>query len=79
MPTYSFRNKKSGKCFDKVMKISELDDYLSANPKLVQEITAAPAIGDAARLGIKRPDEGFKDLLRNIKKRSGGVMNSRYV
>lgn len=78
MPTYSFKNKKNGKCFDRVLKISELDAFLKNNPNLVQEITSAPAIGDSVRLGIKRPDEGFKDLLRNIKKRSGGL-NSRYV
>ena len=78
MPTYSFFNKKSKKHFDKVMKISELDAYLLSHPNLVQEITSAPSIGDAVRIGIRQPSDGFKDLLKNIKKRSGG-MNSRYV
>jgi hypothetical protein len=30
-------------------------------------ITQAPPIGDPHRLGLKKPDAGFRDVLKNIK------------
>lgn len=72
MPVYSFKNKKTKRCFDKFMKIAELDVYLKQNPHIVQEITVAPAIGDSIRLGKKKPDTRFKDVLKNIKKKHPG-------
>jgi hypothetical protein len=67
VPLYSFYNKKTKKSFEELMKIAEMEQYLKDNPHIVQEITKAPAIGDAFRLGVRRPDEGFKDRLREIK------------
>lgn len=33
----------------------------------VQKIlTGAPGLGDSVRLGLRKPDEGFKDVLRKI-------------
>lgn len=67
MPTYNFRNINTGEEFEVSMKIADLDAYKEANPELQQFLTGAPALGDSVRLGLRKPDEGFRDVLRNVK------------
>lgn len=67
MPNYTFRNNESNEVFDISMSISERDKYVQNNPHLTQLITGAPSIGDPHRLGLKKPDDGFRDVLRNVK------------
>lgn len=67
MPKYTFRNNESNEVFDITMSISERDQYVQDNPHLTQLITGAPSIGDPHRLGLKKPDDGFRDVLRNVK------------
>lgn len=66
MPTYSFRNTDTGEIFDKVMKISEREKYLEENPQLESYLGSAPSLGDPVRLGIRRPDGGFNEVLSKI-------------
>ena len=67
MPTYNFKNKASGEVIEKIMKISEKPGWLEENPDYETVILQAPALGDAVRLGVKRADVGFKDVLQKIK------------
>ena len=77
IPTYRFRNKETLEEFDKFMHISERDPYLEANPHLVQGINGAPLIGDPIRLGITKPPESFRDVLRAAKsKHKGSTINT---
>ena len=52
------------------MPISELDSFKEKNPHLIQQPTV-PNIADPSRLGLKKPDAGFRDVLKRIKKASG--------
>lgn len=77
MPLYTFEDVNTGERFEKHLKISELDDFKSANPNLKSIITGAPALGDSARLGIRKTDGEFNSLLKHIKKgNSKGVTDS---
>ena len=77
MPTYRFHNEDTGEEFEEFMMISELDSYLKNNPNLTQMLNGVPGIGDSVRLGMKKPDNGFRDVLREIKKRnSRGISKS---
>lgn len=67
MPTYTFENTQTGEVTEEFMSISKLDEYLAANPHLKTIITQAPPIGDPHLLGRKKPDAGFRDVLKNIK------------
>ena len=67
MPKYTFQNINTGDTFEEWMKISELDEYKLQNPHLKQLIVGAPSLGDPARLGLKKPDDGFRDVLKNVK------------
>lgn len=66
MPTYTFEDTNTGERIEQFMKISELDPFREANPHLKSIITGAPSIGDPHRLGLKKPDDGFRDVLRNV-------------
>ncbi len=72
MPIYSFKNTKTGEETEKMMKIADRELYLSENPDLRQFISKAPALGDAARLGITKTPDSFNSLLKNIHKNSPG-------
>lgn len=65
MPTYTFRNKETGEVFDKLMKWDDRVKYLEENPNL-ETIIGAPAMGDPVRLGIKKNDDGFREVLSKI-------------
>lgn len=76
MPTYTFKNKKTGKQWDDIMSISDKEAYLEANPHIQQLIVKPLSMGDPVRVGRKKPDDGFRDVLREIKKkhpRGGGI------
>lgn len=67
MPTYTFRDENNNQqVIEKSMRISELDEFKLQNPHLTQLIVGAPAIGDPVRLGLKKPDAGFRDVLKNV-------------
>lgn len=66
MPIYSIMNKKTEEVFDVNMKFTDLDAYLASNPSYKQVFTKFPAIGDSIRLGVRKPDDGFRDVLRNV-------------
>lgn len=67
MPIYSFRDKNTQETFDRVMSYDSKLEFLEENPHLESIITSAPSIGDSVRLGLKKPDQGFRDVLKNIK------------
>ena len=65
MPTYTFRNTKTDEVFDKIMSWNSRQDYLAENPDL-EVIIGAPAMGDSVRLGVRRVDDGFREVLSKI-------------
>ena len=68
MPTYTFVNNETGNHFEDMMSIAEKEEYLQTNPHISQTIVHAPALVDPTRLGLKKPEQGFRDLLKDIKK-----------
>lgn len=68
MPSYTFINKDTGEETTEFMSISDLDDFLKSN-KHLEQVIGAPAIGDSVRLGLKKPDNAFRDHLKEIKKK----------
>ena len=68
MPSYTFLNTLSGELFTTIMSMSEREDFLVNNPHMHQQLVSAPAIGDSIRLGLRKPDDAFRDRLKEIKK-----------
>ena len=75
MPTYRFLNNETGEEYEDFMSISALEVYLSENPNVTQLLNGAPLIHSGR--GLKKPDAGFRDLLKHIKKgNSKGITRS---
>jgi hypothetical protein len=75
MANYTFYNKTTKKESIISMPISELDSFKEANPHLEQQFTT-PNIADPTRLGLHKPDSGFRDVLKRIKSASGKRSNT---
>lgn len=65
MPTYTFKNTETQEEFEDFMSISAKEEYLKLNPHIVQTINYAPSV---SYKDFKKPDDGFRDILRGIKK-----------
>jgi len=64
MPTYDFLNTETGEEFSALMKISEREEYLKANPHIQQILGATATVGGVSITG-KIPD-GFKEVLSKV-------------
>ena len=69
MPNYTFYNRKLKEEVIVTMPIADLDNFIVINPHLEQVVTA-PAIADPTRLSLRKPDAGFRDVLKRVKKAS---------
>jgi hypothetical protein len=75
MPTYDFKYKDTEEVFTKVMKIAEKEQYLLDNPN-VEPVMSAPVMIDPVRLGVRKIDNGFKEVLQRVhEKTPGSVLN----
>lgn len=72
MANYTFINTKTNREEDLSMPISELDEFKARNPHMQQIIKTAPALADPTRMGLKKPDAGFRDVLKKVKKAHRG-------
>ena len=64
MPLYEFIDNDTGEKFDLLLKIAERDEFLKANPN-VKGVMSAPMIVSGVD-GLRKPDEGFKEVLSKI-------------
>ena len=75
MPTYKFRNNETNEEYEDIMSISSMEEYLEKNPHITQLVNGAPLIHSGRGMG--KPDQGFRDLLKDIKKtHSKGISKS---
>lgn len=63
MPTYTFQDTDTGEVFDKILKISEKDNFLKDNPNLKSLVTG---INIVAGVGSIKGDSGWKENLSRI-------------
>ena len=63
MPIYSFKNKKTGKEFDDMMTIAEMESYLDNNKHIIQVPKGLNIVSGVG--GIKH-DNGWKENLSRI-------------
>jgi hypothetical protein len=70
MPTYRFLNKQTGVEWEEFMGISESEQYLKDNPDIEKLVNGSPMIvGSAMGVSKTKPDAGFRDLLKDMKKK----------
>ncbi len=71
MPIYQYKNEETGEISDHYMSIASMEQFDKDNPHM-KKIIHAVAFGDSARLGIRKTDDNFNDLLKQMKKASPG-------
>lgn len=71
MPTYTYLNNETNELEEHIHKISEMDSFLESNPHLTRQVTAPQGFIRGTGVGKTRPDDGFRDVLKSIKKASG--------
>ena len=65
MPIYTFENIKTGKVYDEMMSISEMEDYLKKNKHIKQQIHTVNIVGGIQGITHKN-DQGFKEVLSKV-------------
>ena len=63
MPIYTFKNKKTGKEFDDMMTIAEMEEYLDNNKHITQVLKGLNIVSG---VGSIKQDGGWKDNLSRI-------------
>ena len=68
MPIYTFLNKETNEVEKHTFRVSEYDTFLENNKQLERyhEPGYAASMGDSVKLGIRRPDTGFNEVLSKI-------------
>lgn len=71
MPTYLFRDRNTDEQWEEFMGISAADKYLEENPHIERMVRGFPMTASGVMNGARsKPDEGFRDLLKDMKKKS---------
>jgi len=66
MPIYNFRDNETGEEFEKVMGISEREEYLKDNPQIEQLINYGANVVHERGTNLK-VDDGFRETMSKIK------------
>lgn len=72
MPVYTFENTRTNEQWTETLSIAERDAFLENHPNVRQLIVSPPNFASSERLGIKKPDSEFRNMLSYIKKRNPG-------
>lgn len=67
MPTYTFKNTRTGEVLEKFMSISARDTFMQDNPDLEPMLSAPATISGVDNSSGGRLPDGFKDVLRTMK------------
>lgn len=73
MPIYEFKNKITNEITEVKMSIKDKEQYLIDNPDLESYFSTPIPLGDAIRLGLKKPDGGFNEMMSKIVERTPGA------
>jgi hypothetical protein len=66
MPTYTFTNTETEEVFTEILSLSEREEFLKNNPHIKQNL-ATPGHADSVRLGVRKIDKSFNDVLIKAK------------
>lgn len=67
MPIYTFLNANTKEIEEHTVNMRDYDDFKKNNPHLERHfVPGEGALGDPVRLGITKPDGGFREVLSKI-------------
>lgn len=71
IPTYKFYNHSTKHTWTEFMGISECDKFLADNPHVERLVNGAPML--VSGVGGPKVADGFRDVLKNIKRNKPGA------
>ena len=74
MPTYCFRNNETGEVHEEIIKMDDREKYLKDHPELTQVLEMPQIVSGTD--GLRKPDDSFRDILRNIDKKHKSRKNT---
>lgn len=78
MPTYTFKNKKTGEVKEVVLSMKERDSFEAQNPDYERVFLEASHLADPASLGRLKPPSDFqKHIIGGIQSRNPGASKSK--
>lgn len=69
MPSYEFKNTKTGEVIEKFCSVSTRDEMVASGEWEMYHSGSAATVGDPVRMGMKKPAAGFRDRLKEIQKK----------
>ena len=86
MPLYDYKCTHCAHEFELVLKVADLHQpteqpcpACGITGNVIKTIKGAPPIGDAVRLGVRRSDNGFKEVLQKIHANNpGSNLNQKF-
>lgn len=72
MPTYTFKNEHTDQIEEHYMSISSLDGFKESNPHLIRVFVDTVPLGDPIRLGVRKQDGGWREVLQRVADRTPG-------
>lgn len=76
MPTYDFRNKETGEITERIMSMSEREQFLLDNPHMEQVLLSAPQV-NADPIGRNQHGKAFREVLNKIHNKTPGSTLNR--
>lgn len=70
MPTYTLKNLSSGEVYESFLSWDELKELTETDSNIIQ-VMSAPRIVSGVGDALSRTDDGYRDLLKNMKKTAG--------
>lgn len=71
MPIYEFKHKKTGQIHEELFSYKDREKYLKDHPEM-EGVLNGGHFGDPIRMGIKKPDQSWRDYLKAVKKANPG-------
>jgi len=71
MATYTFKNKNTGEIEEHKFSVLKHQEFKDNNPHLEQVHLTFPGLGDLVRMGMKGPDDGFREVMSKINENVG--------
>jgi putative FmdB family regulatory protein len=86
MPLYNYKCEACNHEFEAALKIADRDLPITepcpkcqVQGQVLKTISGAPSLGDPVRLGIRKMDNGFKEVLQKIHANNpGSNLNSKF-
>lgn len=76
MPFYTYVNRETKEVFPTdfgIQTIAEMEQFLLEHPELDTAVSGSGIVfADAWRIGMKKPSDGFRDVLKKIKRKHRG-------